>query len=188
MKVPLFKRAADARSRNSRRFKTPLQMPLEEKLENTNQLPLEKTRRKFLEKAEYQNPVCFGWRFVFPDGDFLCENCPKNKLLGPAEIENLLPLVEELIKEGKIKLDSVSPQEIVQLINSCRAASDKRLSDFNRKLQEIKRKIEKRSQEDGDSVIIQEIKIRKTLEPIILNFEKEKETVKNERKKLLKGG
>ncbi len=197
-KALVIKRTADARPKNPQK----LHSRSKEKSENISILnfqekihtqkkrivesPLERAIKKFLKQAQYQNPICFGWLFVFPDGDCICERCSKNKPLNIKEIEK----IASFLKEQKIEIGNLAPQEMIELIYSCRARSDRRLADFENKIRETETDIRKRFQDDNEEIL--ETRVKKTLEPLFMEFEREKEKIVKKRKEgiknLMKGG
>ncbi|MGB9726582.1 MAG: hypothetical protein ACPLXB_00565 [Minisyncoccia bacterium] len=181
MKIISKKRLAEAQSKPKENPGSDI--PILSKKDNfENQL--EKAVKDFLIVANYVPPVCLGFRNAFPDGDSICEKCPRYNHSPTIENE-IKNFTKFLIEKG---LSEIEAQEYALKKISCRYASDKRIREHNLELIQKQKDIEKNFENDPNL----KLRLEKTLEPLKQKYEREnREKIKERQEKikeLMKGG
>lgn len=158
--------------------KIPLVVKGKNKEEDQNEDELNKAFKVFLEAAEYVEPVCLGYRYAFPDGDYLCENCPR--YLISDKVKEQIESYKEFIQK-KYSLFLKEAEEQALLAQSCKYLSDKNIKEHYDLLLNTEGSIRERFPNDD----LLDTRIKKTLEPLILKFEREVKEIIEKRKKAI---
>lgn len=187
MKIILkIRRLAEAQSKGNLGnpdFKNIPVIPLKENIlkEDAFETRIKKAIKMFYEIAKYIKPICFGFRPAFPDGDEICENCPRYTITKKInkEIEDYAKYLQNT------GLSETEAREKAIIMFSCRDASDERIREYNLELIQKTDDIKRNFGEDR-------LRLEKTLEPIKQKYEREnREKVKERERKieeLMKGG
>lgn len=168
------RRLAEAQSKGKPGNSDLKNIPVVPLKEDTFETRIKKAIKMFNEIAKYITPICFGFRHAFPDGDEICENCPRYIITKTIKKE-----IEDYTKYFQNKgLSETEAREEAILMCSCRDASDERIRKYylelSQKTEDVKKKFG-----------VDQLRLEKTLEPIKKRMEIEnREKVKERENKI----